>query len=366
MTGFLRIPITGCVPLGEHRVYLQRTDHRVVTIALLMATVLFLNYFVAYTFDQSRAFYRMLFYLPLVFGTLWFAVTGAVVISTGTFLICIPLAMQHLKGFAANDLQIIGEASIYAAVAVVLASHVRGAEKQRRASMAQERLSVIGRTVVEVAHDMRAPLVAIGGFTTQVSRNLGAGQKKNRDKLEIVVREASRLDDMVREMLDFGKPVEIHPVETSLNDLVLESVQLARSAAESKGVELVFRPARSLPAVFVDQNRMKQVILNLLTNAVQASSKGSRVTVVTHARDRWNVSLDIVDEGIGIDEKDRERIFLPFYTTKKNGTGLGLPIVKKMVEVHGGELRLKPNKGDGVTFTVRFPVVPARARSRIS
>ena len=143
--------------------------------------------------------------------------------------------------------------------------------------------------------------------------------------------------------------------------LVLETVALARQDATDRGVELILALALHLPALSGGYNKLKQVILNLITNAVQASSKGDRVKVFTHLADRWNIVLDVVDAGCGIGKKGREKIFLPLYSSKSEGTGLGLPIVKKIVEAHGGDIHFYPNKGKGVTFRVQLSLLSAGA-----
>jgi len=337
-------------------VFIQREDQRVIAIALMMAAIVCLNYFALYTLNQEHALYRSLFYLPLVLGTFWFALKGALIISISTLLLYLPCGMQLWNGLSTEDALVVGEALVYVAITLIFGFQVQRAEKERQALIAAERLSAIGRTVVEVAHDMRAPLVAIGGFTAQVSRSLDDGDSKNREKLDIVGKEAARLDSMVREMLDFGKAIELYPVKTSLNDLLLETVEVARQAATRHEVELQLDLASNLPGISLDLNRFKQVILNLITNAVQASSKGDKVKVTTGMADRWNVALDVADEGCGIEKTKVNKIFQPFFTTKKEGTGLGLPIVKKIVEAHGGDLHFYPNKGRGVTFRVQLPL----------
>jgi two-component system sensor histidine kinase HydH len=338
-------------------VLIQREDQRVVAIALMMAAIICVNYFALYVLHHEHALYRSLFYLPLVLGTFWFALKGALIISISTLLLYLPCGIQLWKGFSTEDARVLGEALIYVAITLIFGCQVQKAKKERFALIEAERLSAIGRTVVEVAHDMRAPLVAIGGFTAQVSKSLNGKDSRNRKKLDIVGKEAARLDGMVREMLDFGKAIELYRLKTDLNDLVLETAELVRQSATDQGVELDLRLARHLPPVSLDANRMKQVILNLITNAVQASSKGDTVKVSTRLADRWNAMLDVADTGCGIDEEAREKIFLPFYSTKKEGTGLGLPIVKKIVEAHGGELRVRSNRERGVTFTVRLPLI---------
>lgn len=110
---------------------------------------------------------------------------------------------------------------------------------------------------------------------------------------------------------------------------------------------------QSIPSLMLDVTRVRQVIMNLVTNAVQASPKGEEVTIRTHGSG-GAVALDVIDRGRGIAVEDRENIFQPFFSTKKDGTGLGLANVKKIVEAHGGTVSFRPNAEKGVTFTAEF------------
>ncbi len=338
-------------------VFIQRKDQRVIAIAWMISFILFLNYYSFYAFGGERALYRILFYLPLALGIIWFLLKGAIIISLTSLILYLPCGVQLFNGASVEGFYIIGEALVFIVIALIFGFQMQRAENRNLALIEAERLSAIGRTVVEVAHDMRAPLVAIGGFSSQVAKALGERESKNKEKLDIVIKETTRLDSMVREMLDFGKSIELQLIETSLNDLISETIKLVRKPAADKDIKLTLDLARSLPVLLLDPNRLKQVILNLITNAIQASSKGDQVTISTYADGQWTITLDVADTGWGIKEKDREKIFLPFYTTKREGTGLGLPIVKKIVEAHGGSLRFHSNREKGVTFRVQLPII---------
>lgn len=226
-------------------------------------------------------------------------------------------------------------------------------KKADKARLEAEGLACIGRAVSEVAHDMKTPLVAIGGFTSQVARTLESDDP-NRRKLGIVIQESARLESMVKEMLDFGGTLEIRFAAANLNEIALDCIEVMKAVAKEECVELESHFDSSVPVMPLDAPRTKQVILNLVTNAIQASPAGEKVTVRTR-RGNHGVLLSVADSGCGIEEKQREAVFQPFFSTKKGGTGLGLPIVKKIVEAHGGDVSFRPNSQKGVTFTVRFP-----------
>lgn len=322
-------------------------------ISLLIAAILGLHY---YTFPEMRyhhAVYRMLFYLPLVLGSLWFGMKGALFVCISVSVLFLPHALKQWQGFSLDDLYRLTEGALYIFIALILGFLVEEVKKRHNALLMAESLSAVGKAVSEIAHNMKAPLMAIGGFATQVSKRLDRNNPDQK-KLDIVIRETAQLESMIRDMLDFGKPLEIQPTETSLNDLVLETLEVARPLAEKEGVEITADTQPSLPSLVLDVPRIKQVLLNLYANAVQASAAGEQVIVRTRLA-RKEVILEIADRGLGIRDEHSESVFQPFFSTKKGGTGLGLGIVKKIVEAHGGEIYYVTNQERGTTFIVRLP-----------
>jgi len=160
---------------------------------------------------------------------------------------------------------------------------------------------------------------------------------------------------MVREMLDFGKPAKLQLKRTNLNDLAREVTDTIRPVAEKARVVLETDLDPFLRPLMLDGLKIKQVLLNLVVNAMEASPPGEHVLVKT-AGNQQAVNLYVMDGGVGIDLEDVEKIFEPFFTKKSKGTGLGLPIVKKIVEAHSGQVFFHPNQKKGVTFTARFPI----------
>lgn len=328
---------------------------KVATIALMIGGILCFHYFTLPHMRYHHAVYRMLFYLPLVLGSLWFGLKGALYVSGSVSVLYLPHLIKQWQGLSLENFHKLMEGALYIVIAVILGLLVEKERKKHRALLRAESLAAVGKAVSEVAHDMKTPLMAIGGFANQVSRKLD-DDDPNRKKLSVVIQETARLDAMVKEMLAFGKPLELDATKTNLNDLIEESLAVAQPTAREAGVELEADLEPSLPSLSVDVAKIKQVILNLITNAVQASPAGEKVLVKTH-RSGNGIRLEVVDCGCGIREEDRERVFEPFFSTKGEGTGLGLGIVKKIVEAHGGEVFFDPSVEKGVTFTVRIPVL---------
>jgi len=193
--------------------------------------------------------------------------------------------------------------------------------KKHKALVRAESLAAVGKEVSEIAHDMKTPLMAIGGFANQVFEKLEQSDP-NQKKLDIGIQETARLESMVKEMLDFGKPLQLKPSKIDFNELVLESIKVAQPMAKKNGVRLETDLEHSLPSVSLDAPRVRQVILNLITNAVQASPNGENVLVRNRMDNPW-VILEVVDCGCGITKEHHESIFHPFFLNKGWGDRSG-------------------------------------------
>jgi len=227
-------------------------------------------------------------------------------------------------------------------------------ERAEKALRNSESLAAMGRALSIVAHEIKTPLLAIGGFAKMVHRNLPP-RSKDREKLNIVLQETGRLEKMVKEMLDFSRPLELQKSLEDACGMVKETLSIVNSAAEAKEVSLEADLRQCDKPVPMDGWRIKQVLINLIMNAIQASPKGESVMVNLH-RQKGEIIFEVVDCGSGIPPNQRSEIFSLFFTTKKEGTGLGLPIVKKIVDAHKGRIEVLDNPGAGVTFRVVLPI----------
>lgn len=327
-------------------------------IALLVVIITALHYHTEHQDHLYHVFYEGLYFLPVMLSAFWFGLKGGLITSLGITLLYTPFTMMYWNGFSAADFNNVMEMVLYNVVAVMLGT-IRDREWANQKRLVEsERLAAIGRAVSCLAHDMKTPLIAIGGFTRlvqrQVSRECHCESTPCVDKLDIVIQETARLENMVKDMLDFAKPLELNPSREDICGLIEESILLLQEQAAEKGVLLEAASARNILAS-IDPMRMKQVLINLLANSIQASPQGA--TVVVHSRMRGGrLMIDVSDNGCGIPPDKREEIFLPFVSMKKEGTGLGLPIVKKIVEAHGGFVKVLDNPGGGLIFRVIIPL----------
>lgn len=219
-----------------------------------------------------------------------------------------------------------------------------------------ERLADLGRMAASIAHEIRNPL---GAIVNSVNLLRDPNGPPDPMLLDIVGEEADRLDAIIRDFLMFARPPARSLAPTDLVTLVGATVTLFRRDAKlAPDAEVVVTVGDELPLVTVDQSQLRQVIWNLLANAADVTAPGGRIDVrVDHLVDGDTAIIAVVDDGPGV--ADADTIFEPFYTTKAQGTGLGLAVTLRIVRDHGGTIRVSRPAGRGACFTVSLPVSPA-------
>jgi two-component system NtrC family sensor kinase len=221
------------------------------------------------------------------------------------------------------------------------------------------KLAAVGEMAAGIAHELNNPLTTVTGFSELVLEDLPQ-DFSYRTELEMVSREAHRASDVVRRLLDFSRQGERARIRASLNEVVNDVIALTRHLIQTNNVNLTLQLAENLPWVLIDHNQMKQVLLNLIHNALQAMPKGGEMSVGTGTASReeggW-VVMWVKDSGVGISPADQNRVFEPFFTTKgdRGGTGLGLSVTYGIVSDHGGTIEIASEPNQGSTFTVWLP-----------
>jgi len=220
----------------------------------------------------------------------------------------------------------------------------------------RERLVALGELSAVVAHEVRNPLAAIFNSLGSLQRILRPdGDAKM--LLGVIQEEADRLNRIVGDLLGFARPSEL-AMRTERLEHVLEEAVGAALASGAAGIEIRREYDPGLPAIRIDPHQIRQALLNLASNAIQAMPRGGVLTVRTRAEDHLAV-VEVSDSGPGVPAELRPRIFEPFFTTKATGTGLGLAVVRRIVEGHGGSVALAPPGEGGATFVLHLPLAPA-------
>jgi two-component system, NtrC family, sensor histidine kinase HydH len=236
--------------------------------------------------------------------------------------------------------------------------------KMQSELVASQRMAAIGEMVAAVAHGIGNPLSSIRAVA-QVAKLDCAEQKgcdqseKTQRNLQSIIQQVDRVQRRMRGLLNFVSPLQPDPSPVELNSVLQDAVDTLRPRFDEAGVAFHLELDRDLPRTQLDADHLEQVFMGLLTNALEATPRGGRVTISTKVHslpgDSQGVSVSIEDTGEGIPVENRERIFEPFFTTKPHGTGLGLPLAKKFVERNGGALVISDGSKSGIRVEVAFP-----------
>ncbi|GKT10742.1 PAS domain-containing sensor histidine kinase [Desulforhabdus sp. TSK] len=337
----------------------SRPAIKLTTIEVLVVVTTILHYHTKLGARHFHVFYQGLYFLPVILSGFWFGLKGGLITSVTITLLYTPFTIMHWNGFSSSDLTNLMEMVLYNSVASMLGIMRDREQAKHKQLVESERLAAMGSAVSCLAHDMKTPLIAIGGFARlvqkQVSRECHCDPSPYVEKLDIVVKETQRLENMVKDMLDFARPLELNRAMEDVGNLIKGSLLVAEGEARKRGVILHVPSDSAFPLVPLDAVRMEQVLINLVTNAIQASPEGSTVAVDARAEGS-RLIIDVSDNGCGIPVEKREEVFRPFVSMKKEGTGLGLPIVKKIVEAHEGRVEILDNSGGGITFRLLIPM----------
>ena len=219
-----------------------------------------------------------------------------------------------------------------------------------------ERLADIGKLAATVAHEFKTPLVTIGGYARRLKRMANIDKIEKND-LNIISSEVQRLEKITSELLEYSRKTNLEKKPRNLNKLVGESLDFMQTQIKSANIMLFMNLDDKNPWVDLDERRFRQVIFNIVGNALEAMDRGGKLTITTKS-DSSFVELVIEDSGKGIPEENRGHLYTPFFTTKSTGSGLGLPISKKIVEDHGGRIQFESGTQGGTRFSIFIPSEP--------
>ncbi|MCX5801124.1 MAG: GAF domain-containing protein [Candidatus Eisenbacteria bacterium] len=265
-----------------------------------------------------------------------------------------------------NFLAILADQAAIAVQNARLFEAVKETEKRLRETQAlllrTEKLAALGEMSAKVAHEIRNPLTSIGGFARRVSKGLRAGDP-NRDYLDIIIKETERLERILSEQLQFAQLSRPRLQMEDINAVVEESLQLVSEEALGRRAKILKKLSMDLPKLLLDYDKIKQVLINILQNALKFLPVGGKIRVETKKAGD-SVHVIMANEGERIPGELMDRLFVPFFTSGKDGTGLGLAVAYQIVREHGGEIRVKSDKEWGTVFCVCLPVSTNQDRRR--
>jgi signal transduction histidine kinase len=222
-----------------------------------------------------------------------------------------------------------------------------------------EQLAAVGELAASIAHEVRNPLAGMKG-ALEVLRDELAVKPSNLEIVDELLAQIARLENLVKDLLTFARPSTVTPREFDLHELLDRLLRMYKDQADAAGITIhrIYGPATG--RLQADPQQMEQVFFNLLHNAIQAMEEGGTLTVTTQSGSA-GISIAFRDTGHGVTPENLERIFQPFFTTKHRGSGLGLPIVKKIVAAHGGSIEIASVVGQGTEATLYLPGSPGAA-----
>jgi len=304
--------------------------------------------------------YRRLYYLPIILAAFTFGLKGALISSVTVSIVFIPHVFHRWGQIHLQTMDALFEILLYNIVAWVSGVLVESERKQRaKLKEAQEELiqankfKVLGELASGMAHEIRNPLGSIQGSLEILKEDYKEGDKKA-EFLNILFKEIKRLNRVVTDFLSYARPTQPALVDCDLNQLISESISIIKPEADKKQIRLNLHSVSKLPQIQADSSQLKQALLNLLLNSLQAIEKSGEISITSETSNGW-ISVEIKDTGPGISPENLSRVFTPFFTTKKEGVGLGLGIVERIVQNHKGKITVESRPEQGTVFTIKLP-----------
>jgi two-component system sensor histidine kinase HydH len=313
-----------------------------------------------------HAIHGRLCYIPIVLTAFWFGLRGglltASVISAFSVLYIYiqPMDMPH------DIYGEITEIAFYFAIGgfsgILLdserSSRNKKEEAERRLQQA-EKLSLMGQMVASIAHEIKNPLGSIKG-AVQILKDKSTPDSDKTEFTSIIEKEVDRLDNVVRSYLSFSKPASTASIEIDINSIISGAIKQMKFQCNEKNITLNFDPINISP-IMGDADKLHQLFLNIILNSMQAIPNGGRIEITCReVSDKNLIETRISDNGQGIASENLTRIFEPFFSTKTQGTGLGLATAKAIVDEHLGMIRAESTVGYGTTFVISFPAAGGR------
>ena len=267
----------------------------------------------------------------------------------------------------ADDMQLLDTLAQQAALTIDNALTYQALQSAQRELVSAERLVAVGEMAARVSHEIRNPLATIGGFGHSILKKT-ADEAAVKRKARVIVAEVARLEELLTDLLDMARARPLQRKPESINEITEYAILLAEADIRSYNVQIERTLAPDLPMVYVDRARLLQALLNTIRNGAQAMSEGGTMGIKTRlvtdfvepdTSDEW-IEIEISDSGSGIPERALKQVFDPFFSTKVSGSGLGLPVTRRIIEDHGGRIDVQSREGEGTTFLFRLPAIRAQ------
>ncbi|KAB2841342.1 MAG: HAMP domain-containing histidine kinase [Melioribacteraceae bacterium] len=217
------------------------------------------------------------------------------------------------------------------------------------------KLLIMGKLSATLAHEIRNPLSALKLNLNYLKMSEEEFDPEVIECLNSCVEAVERIQDLIENTLEFSRTPTKDEKETSINEISMQAVDILSGMAKKKNINIVSELDEKLPLLLVNRNKILQVFINLITNAIDASERNSSISLRSYQNSKKDVIFEVEDKGVGIKEEVKDKIFSDFYTNKKQGTGLGLSVCKKLLEEFESEISFKSEENIGTCFKIVFP-----------
>ncbi|MCG6917957.1 MAG: hypothetical protein LJE89_10460 [Deltaproteobacteria bacterium] len=326
---------------------------KIAVVVGLLALSAMVNYVIPIRLTMVQGLLTRFFYFPIFLGGLWFGLRGGVGVAFLATLICSPHVLMELGRNQTLFSDELLELLLFNLAGPLVGALSDRERRQRSKNEELQTLAALGEAASSVAHEMKNIVIPMRGFIRRM-RQICPLDSNAASYLEIVEKESARLDRMTQDMLSFARHPAVEKEMVDVKSLVEEVRRGLHEEFRTKGVQLLCRCEGEEPPVLLNRDRVHLVLVNLLYNALHASSSGKEVRLLT-CRHQDCLRIVIEDFGIGIPQEYLERIFQPFFTTLPKGTGLGLAITQRVMEEHRGKIQVESESGFGTRVTLEFP-----------
>jgi len=355
---------------------------RIGLLGLSILGISLLHYLTPLHLHYLHDIFQRFYYLPIILAALWFGFRGGLTCSLVVSIVYAPHILFQWGGQLTMEMEKYLEIVMYNVVGGVTGllaqrERERSLELQRTAEGLEEschklqsqseriiaieeqlrrseKLSTLGEMAAVLAHEIRNPLGSIRGTAEILRDDYKPGDPKH-EFIEIQIKETERLNHVVEDFLRMARQQPMELRACSIREELETIVTLVAKDAQDRGVSLRFEPRTEEAVIRGDGEKLRQAFLNIVINALQATPSGGSVSI-TLSREASGLDITFRDSGSGIAPDNLQRIFEPFYTTKADGTGLGLAVTRKIIEGHGGTLEIESESGKGTTVSVRLPL----------
>jgi len=339
--------------------YFRKAEKKILVMAILLLISCLITYYFLLILRTTEAFTHF-FYIPIVLAAVWWKKKGVLVAIFFAFILISGILILGMYGeILANSFRAISFVAISLIVAIL-------SEKNEKLIKELEMRNVeMERFIYTVSHDLRSPLITIMGFADLVREDLNANEiERARNELEYIKSSAAKMDLLLTNTLQLSRIGRIinEPVYVPFGELVQEAQEQLAGQIRSSNVEISV--AEDFPAVYVDRMRIVEVLVNLIENSINymGEQPHPRIEIGYEEEDEKEVVIFVRDNGIGIEKSQHEKVFEIFYRVEKSmnskRTGVGLAIVKRIIEVHKGRIWIESEEGKGCTVCFTLPVTP--------